>query len=105
MYVLQDIFYREMILKGAKENNLPVNYIKFLKTIPHNKYEGEYDIRSVMNYINNSFSYINKIDTLYNNNINNINIFYQMHINQIIITLCPVFFFHIYIQPCIAAFL
>jgi len=69
MYILQDISYREMILKGAKENNLPANYIKFLKTIPHNKYEGEYDIRSVTNYINNShinnsFSYINKIDTL-----------------------------------------
>ncbi|KAL0101390.1 hypothetical protein PUN28_018904 [Cardiocondyla obscurior] len=33
-----------MILKGAEENNLPTEYIKFLKTIPHNGYEGEYDI-------------------------------------------------------------
>lgn len=36
--------YLNMILKGAQENNLPVNYMEFLKTIPHNEYEGEYDI-------------------------------------------------------------
>lgn len=36
---------RSTILKGAKENNLPTDYIKFLKTIPDNGYEGEYDIR------------------------------------------------------------
>lgn len=34
-----------MILKGAQENNIPDDYIEFLKTIPHNGYEGEYDIR------------------------------------------------------------
>lgn len=37
--------YRNTILNGAAENNLPTNYIKVLKTIPHNGYEGEYDIR------------------------------------------------------------
>ncbi|EZA55182.1 hypothetical protein DMN91_001351 [Ooceraea biroi] len=36
--------YLDMIVKGAEENNLPASYIKFLKTIPHNGYEGEYDI-------------------------------------------------------------
>ncbi|XP_012533929.1 gamma-glutamylcyclotransferase-like isoform X2 [Monomorium pharaonis] len=36
--------YLNMILRGAEENNLPFEYIKFLKTIPHNGYEGEYDI-------------------------------------------------------------
>lgn len=36
--------YLSMILNGAKENSLPADYIKFLKTIPHNGYEGEYDI-------------------------------------------------------------
>ncbi|XP_012225596.1 gamma-glutamylcyclotransferase-like isoform X2 [Linepithema humile] len=36
--------YLNMILKGAEEHNLPTDYIKFLKTIPHNGYEGEYDI-------------------------------------------------------------
>jgi len=36
---------RSTILKGAEENNLPIDYIKFLKTIPHNGYEGEYDRR------------------------------------------------------------
>ncbi|KOC68610.1 Gamma-glutamylcyclotransferase [Habropoda laboriosa] len=36
--------YLETILKGAKESQLPHDYIKFLETIPHNKYQGEYDI-------------------------------------------------------------
>lgn len=36
---------RSTILRGAEENNLPTDYIKFLKTIPHNGYEGEYDIK------------------------------------------------------------
>ncbi|KAL6262422.1 hypothetical protein P5V15_007508 [Pogonomyrmex californicus] len=36
--------YINMILEGAKENNLPADYIEFLKSIPHNGYEGEYDI-------------------------------------------------------------
>ncbi|XP_050463249.1 gamma-glutamylcyclotransferase-like [Cataglyphis hispanica] len=36
--------YLNMILKGAQENNIPDDYIEFLKTIPHNGYEGEYDI-------------------------------------------------------------
>ncbi|KYM76863.1 Gamma-glutamylcyclotransferase [Atta colombica] len=37
--------YLNTILKGAKENKLPTDYIKFLKTIPDNGYEGDYDIR------------------------------------------------------------
>lgn len=41
--------YLSMILRGAEENNLPTNYIKFLKTIPHNGYEGEYDISPSLN--------------------------------------------------------
>ncbi|XP_076680046.1 gamma-glutamylcyclotransferase [Andrena cerasifolii] len=36
--------YLETILKGAQESQLPADYIKFLETIPHNKYDGEYDI-------------------------------------------------------------
>ncbi|XP_011875189.1 PREDICTED: gamma-glutamylcyclotransferase-like [Vollenhovia emeryi] len=36
--------YISTILKGAEENSLPADYIKFLKTIPHNEYEGEYGI-------------------------------------------------------------
>lgn len=36
--------YIETILKGGRENNLPADYIKFLKTIPHNGYVGDYDI-------------------------------------------------------------
>lgn len=36
--------YLNTILKGAEENNLPTDYIKFLRTIPHNGYKGEYDI-------------------------------------------------------------
>ncbi|XP_071650735.1 gamma-glutamylcyclotransferase [Temnothorax longispinosus] len=36
--------YLNMILKGAEENNLPTDYMKFLKTIPHNGYKGEYDV-------------------------------------------------------------
>ncbi|XP_018404373.1 PREDICTED: gamma-glutamylcyclotransferase-like isoform X2 [Cyphomyrmex costatus] len=36
--------YLGTILKGAEENNLPTDYIKFLKTIPNNGYKGEYDI-------------------------------------------------------------
>ncbi|XP_070155972.1 gamma-glutamylcyclotransferase [Polyergus mexicanus] len=36
--------YLDTILKGAQENNLPDDYIGFLKTIPHNGYIGEYDI-------------------------------------------------------------
>ncbi|XP_076626531.1 gamma-glutamylcyclotransferase [Colletes latitarsis] len=36
--------YIETILKGAQENQLPCDYIKFLETIPHNEYNGEYDI-------------------------------------------------------------
>ncbi|TGZ44732.1 Gamma-glutamylcyclotransferase [Temnothorax longispinosus] len=39
--------YLNMILKGAEENNLPTDYMKFLKTIPHNGYKGEYDVSSV----------------------------------------------------------
>lgn len=35
---------RGTILKGAEENKLPCEYIKFLKTIPHNEYTGDYDI-------------------------------------------------------------
>ncbi|XP_014488440.1 PREDICTED: gamma-glutamylcyclotransferase-like [Dinoponera quadriceps] len=36
--------YLETIIKGAQENNLPDDYIKFLKSIPNNGYKGEYDI-------------------------------------------------------------
>lgn len=36
--------YIETILKGARESQLPFDYIKFLETIPHNEYAGEYDI-------------------------------------------------------------
>ncbi|XP_025268249.1 gamma-glutamylcyclotransferase-like [Camponotus floridanus] len=36
--------YLDTILKGAQENNLPTDYIELLKTIPHNGYEGKYDI-------------------------------------------------------------
>ncbi|XP_077272846.1 gamma-glutamylcyclotransferase [Temnothorax americanus] len=36
--------YLNMILKGAEENHLPTDYVKFLKTIPHNGYKGEYDV-------------------------------------------------------------
>ncbi|KZC11762.1 PREDICTED: gamma-glutamylcyclotransferase-like [Dufourea novaeangliae] len=36
--------YIDTILKGAKENQLPAEYIKFLETIPHNEYSGEYNI-------------------------------------------------------------
>lgn len=36
--------YLETILKGAKESQLPYDYIKFLEKIPHNEYKGEYDI-------------------------------------------------------------
>ncbi|XP_076292780.1 gamma-glutamylcyclotransferase isoform X1 [Lasioglossum baleicum] len=43
--------YIETILKGAKENKLPTEYIKFLETIPHNKYSGEYNIGLPLNEI------------------------------------------------------
>ncbi|XP_054008333.1 gamma-glutamylcyclotransferase-like isoform X1 [Hylaeus anthracinus] len=36
--------YIKTILSGARENQLPHDYIKFLETIPHNDYDGEYDI-------------------------------------------------------------
>lgn len=35
--------YLNVILKGARENQLPGDYIKFLEAIAHNGYEGEID--------------------------------------------------------------
>lgn len=36
--------YLDIILDGAKESGLPKYYQQFLKTIPHNGYDGEIDI-------------------------------------------------------------
>lgn len=43
--------YLGMIKKGAEENNLPSDYIKFLGSIPDNGYEGEYDIGLSLNKV------------------------------------------------------
>ncbi|KAG7210758.1 hypothetical protein KM043_012252 [Ampulex compressa] len=36
--------YIETLLKGAHENHLPTDYVNYLKDIPHNGYEGDYEI-------------------------------------------------------------
>lgn len=44
-YIITNYYsYRETILKGAHESQLPLDYIKLLQKIPHNEYAGEYDI-------------------------------------------------------------
>ncbi|XP_012267579.2 gamma-glutamylcyclotransferase isoform X2 [Athalia rosae] len=43
--------YRNTILKGAVESNLPEEYIQFLKTFPHNGYIGEPDIGLTLSQI------------------------------------------------------
>ncbi|XP_020280416.1 gamma-glutamylcyclotransferase-like [Pseudomyrmex gracilis] len=41
--------YINLIVKGAEANQLPADYVKFLKSVPHNGYEGEYGISLSLN--------------------------------------------------------
>jgi gamma-glutamylcyclotransferase len=36
--------YMNVIIRGARENKLPEDYITFLQNIPHNGYDGEVDV-------------------------------------------------------------
>lgn len=41
--------YLSTILNGAEESGLPLDYMTFLKRIPHNGYSGEVDIGLPLN--------------------------------------------------------
>lgn len=38
-------YFRETIIKGAQESQLPDSYIQFLKMISHNGFKGKCEIR------------------------------------------------------------
>jgi len=42
--------YKNVIIYGAKENNLPEEYIKFLENIPDNGYNGDVDVNIPLNF-------------------------------------------------------
>jgi hypothetical protein len=37
-------FYKDVMLKGARENNLPQDYVNFIESIVDNGYTGEIDL-------------------------------------------------------------
>lgn len=41
--------YLNTIIQGAAESNLPEDYQKYLKTIPHNGYNGKVDVQLTLN--------------------------------------------------------
>ncbi|XP_066597482.1 gamma-glutamylcyclotransferase-like isoform X2 [Prorops nasuta] len=41
-------FYLDTMISGAQENDLPLEYIKFLNLIPNNSYDGEYDVNLIL---------------------------------------------------------
>jgi gamma-glutamylcyclotransferase len=42
--LLPSTVYKNVIIRGAKEHNLPSEYINFLENIPDNGYEGEVEV-------------------------------------------------------------